>query len=117
MALIDLCKQKAAQAWCTNATEGLSMNVALCNAFADVLEEIWSQPWLGNATTKQLLEELSARGEIDGVMDYRPVDDPFDVDLDEEQQLWKALHGDTEFVEDIEEEEYYEEKIHEDDIV
>ena len=108
---------KAAEAWAKPSTSGIEMNVVLAEAFAEIIEEIWSQPWLGNATTRQLIEELSARIEIDGAMDYRTVDDPIDVDLDEDQQKFRALQGDTEFVEDVEEEEYYEEEIYDDEIV
>lgn len=54
--------EKAAQAWCTPATSGKQMDPELAAAFADILDEIWNQPWLGNATTKELRDELRARG-------------------------------------------------------
>lgn len=38
-------------------------------------EERWSKPWLGNATTRELLDELRARIEVDGKLDYRTVDE------------------------------------------
>jgi predicted transcriptional regulator len=46
------------------------MSPPLAEAFAEILDEIWSQPWLGNATTKQLLEEIEARVDLD----YKTVD-------------------------------------------
>lgn len=51
------------------------MDAALAQAFAEILADVWSQPWLGNATTRELLEELRARIEIDGTLDYRTVDE------------------------------------------
>lgn len=33
--------------------------------------EITSKSWLGNATTKELLDELSARAEINGYSNYK----------------------------------------------
>ena len=63
-------KEKAAQVWCRPETSGIPMDVRLCTAFAEVIDEIWSQPWLGNATTRQLKEELAARGP-DSPDDYR----------------------------------------------
>lgn len=35
------------------------------------LTEIWSQPWLGNATSRELLGELKARMDVQGQLDYR----------------------------------------------
>lgn len=68
---MSLAREKAAQAWCTPKTEGIEMIPALAEAFAVILEEIWSKPWLGNATNKELLEELSVRIEIHGPgLDY-----------------------------------------------
>lgn len=113
MALIDLCRQKAEGAWTRINTLDIPMNVKLAEAFAQILEEIWSQPWLGNATTRQLIDELFARIEVDGAMDYRTVDEPIDIDLDENRQIWKALKGEIEFVEE-EEDTLYEEDVYED---
>ena len=41
------------------------MDSDLGNEFALILDEIWSKPWLGNATTRELLEELSTRSDLD----------------------------------------------------
>jgi hypothetical protein len=53
--------QTAARVWCRSETSHIQMDPALAQAFADVLDEVWSKPWLGNATTGQLLDELRAR--------------------------------------------------------
>ncbi len=46
------------------------LKVKLAYAF----HEICSQAWLGNATTKELYEELMARAEVGGYINYKPVD-------------------------------------------
>lgn len=53
--------EKAAQAWCTPETSHIVMDEKLAYAFAEIIEDIWTKPWLGNATTNELLEELDAR--------------------------------------------------------
>lgn len=70
---IEVCRQKAAQAWCSPATEHLTMIPELAEEFAKILNEIWDQPWLGNATTEQLIDELKARIGEEGLK-YRMVD-------------------------------------------
>jgi hypothetical protein len=70
----QLSLEKAAQAWCKEKTSNKEMDSDLAEAFAEVLDEIWSQPWLGNATTQELLDELYARAAADGKLTYRPVD-------------------------------------------
>ena len=67
-------RQKAAKAWCQPTTEKIEMIPELCEAFAEIIHELWSQPWLGNATTRELINEIKARIEIDGNLDYRTVD-------------------------------------------
>lgn len=61
----QLSREKAAQAWCTPKTEKKVMDTELAEAFADILDEIWSKPWLGNATTRELLDEVKARVDLD----------------------------------------------------
>ena len=61
----ELSREKAAQAWCTPKTEKKVMDKDLAIAFADIIEEIWSKPWLGNATTRELLDEVKARVDLD----------------------------------------------------
>jgi len=70
----DLALQKAAQAWCKETTKNKVMDADLAESFAEILDEIWSQPWLGNATTGELLDELKTRAEIHGYLKYRTVD-------------------------------------------
>jgi cobalamin-dependent methionine synthase I len=70
----SLAREKAAQAWCKETTSHKEMNAELAEAFAEILDEIWRQPWLGNATTGEMLEELKIRAEIHGYINYRTVD-------------------------------------------
>lgn len=65
-----LARETAAQAWCTPETSDIQMDSRLAEAFAVILERVWSQPWLGNATTAELLEELTARAEVGGYATY-----------------------------------------------
>ena len=61
----SLALERAAQAWCTDKTSHIEMDTDLVTAFAEILDEVWSKPWLGNATTRELIEELSARSDLD----------------------------------------------------
>lgn len=61
----EFAKQKAAQAWCAETTKNKVMDAELCEAFAEIIEKLTSQPWLGNATTQELLAEISARVDLD----------------------------------------------------
>ena len=70
----NLALKKAAQAWCKETTKHKEMDSELAEAFAEILDEIWSKPWLGNATTGEMLEELKTRAEIHGYLGYRTVD-------------------------------------------
>lgn len=70
----ELAREKAAQAWCKEKTKTKIMDAELAEVFAEILEEIWSQPWLGNATTEDLLNEIRARIEMDGKLKYKTVD-------------------------------------------
>jgi hypothetical protein len=69
--LSDLSIQTAATAWCQDTTSHIEMDVELATAFAEIIEDIWSKPWLGNATTKELLDELNARC---GDLNYKTVE-------------------------------------------
>ena len=62
----SLARERAAQAWCKPTTNHLVMQPELAEAFAEILDEIWSKPWLGNATTVEMLDELRTRVEIRG---------------------------------------------------
>ena len=61
----DFARQRAAQAWCQPSTEGLDMIPELAEAFAEILDTIWGRPWLGYATTRELLDEIAARVDVD----------------------------------------------------
>jgi hypothetical protein len=63
--------EKAAQCWCYPTTSHKKMDIDLCLAFADTLDKIWEQPWLGNATTKELLDEIAARVDLE----YRTINE------------------------------------------
>lgn len=62
--------EKASQAWCTPKTSSIEMNTELAYAFAEIIDDILSKPWLGNATTGELIDELRARCEINGTINY-----------------------------------------------
>ena len=66
----ELSLGKAAQAWCMPYTSNKVMDEELATAFAEILDDIWSKPWLGNATTKELLDEIAARC---GDLNYKTV--------------------------------------------
>ena len=65
-----LALERAAQAWCEPDTCMKDMDATLCAAFARILDAEMFKPNLGCATTRQLLEELSARSNLD----YRTID-------------------------------------------
>lgn len=48
----------------------------LAQAFATILDKVWSQAWLGNATTRELIEEIKTRIELDGNLDYKTAKEP-----------------------------------------
>jgi hypothetical protein len=73
--LSSLAISKAIQAWSTPETSGIVINEKLCTAFAEILDDILSKPWLGNATTKELLDELQARADVHGYANYKTVGD------------------------------------------
>ena len=71
----QLSLRKAAQAWGKPETQHIEMDSTLAIAFAEVLDDIWSKPWLGNATTGELIEELKTRCEANGTINYKTVGD------------------------------------------
>ena len=68
------CLEIAAQCWCEPTTSNIQMDARFAEQFAKVLASETSKPWLGMATTRELIEELSARmiTSIDG--SYYPAD-------------------------------------------
>jgi len=70
---IEWARQKVAVAWCQPKTENKEMDVDLAEEFAKILDKETSVPLLGNATTGELLTELTARAEVGGYIDYKTV--------------------------------------------
>ncbi len=50
------------------------MDTALAEAFAEILVKEMYSPALGCATTGQILDELRARIEVDGKLDYKTIE-------------------------------------------
>ena len=71
----ETARHTAAQAWCTKTTENKAMDSDLAEEFANILDGIQSKPWLGNATTAELLDELKSRAEVGGYANYKTVGD------------------------------------------
>jgi hypothetical protein len=67
---LGFARQRAAQAWCLPTTEQKVMDTELAEAFATILVEEMYKPNLGCATTRELLDEISARSDLD----YRTID-------------------------------------------
>lgn len=67
-------REKAAQAWCEKSVENKIMDVELAEEFAKILVVQMYEPKLGCATTRDLLEEIKVRIELDGKLDYRTID-------------------------------------------
>ena len=67
-------RQEAATAWCGEKTKGDVMDVDLAEEFAKILVKHMYAPKLGCATTREILEELKVRIEMDGKLDYRTID-------------------------------------------
>ena len=61
----QLSREKAAEAWCKPTTSNKEMDADLAEAFAEILDEIWCRPWLWNATTGEMLDEIRARVDCD----------------------------------------------------
>jgi len=70
---MKLARETVAKAWCKPTTEHIVMQPELAEEFAIILDEVWSKPWLGNATTGELLDEIRTRIEVDGMLDYKTV--------------------------------------------
>lgn len=69
----SLAREKAAGAWCKESTKNTVMDPVLAEAFAEIIDEVWSKPWLGNATTGELIEELKSRCELGNIINNKPV--------------------------------------------
>ena len=66
--------QEVAGAWQGEKTEHTIMDVDLAEEFAKILVKHMYAPKLGCATTREILEELKVRIEMDGKLDYRTID-------------------------------------------
>ena len=69
----QLALETAALAWTTDKTSKITLDSDLANAFADIIEKITSKPYLGNATTNELINEIRTRIEMDGMLEYKTV--------------------------------------------
>lgn len=66
-----------ARGWCSKANASKVMDSELAMAIAAEVEALVRtdiHPRLGCATTRQLLEEIKVRIEVDGQLDYRAID-------------------------------------------
>ena len=68
-------RQEAATAWCQEKTKGKTMDAELAEEFAKILVVRMYEPKLGCATTRELIDEIKARVEMDGKLGYRTIDD------------------------------------------
>ncbi|GAJ23048.1 unnamed protein product [marine sediment metagenome] len=71
---MDFARQEAAQAWCKEKTRDKAMDTELAEEFAKILVKHMYAPKLGCATTREILEELKTRIEMDGKLDYKTID-------------------------------------------
>lgn len=66
--------QEAAGAWCGEKAKDKIMDADLAEEFAKILVKHMYAPKLGCATSREILEELKTRIEMDGKLDYRTID-------------------------------------------
>ena len=71
---LRLAREMAALAWCQPTTAEIEMDTILGEEFAIILNKAMDEPRLGLATTGELIDELRARCEVDGTIDYKTVD-------------------------------------------
>ena len=65
-----------ARGWCSDANSGKDFDPHIAAAIVDELSKLEpAGPFLGLATTGMLLAELRARAEVDGSIEYRPVNE------------------------------------------
>lgn len=67
----QLAIQYAMKAWSQKETSHIEVDTRIAQEFAITVDEILSKPWLGNATTKELIEELQARADVGGYANYK----------------------------------------------
>lgn len=66
--------KEAAGAWQREKTKDTEMDIVLAEEFAKILVKHMYAPKLGCATTREILEELRTRIEMDGKLDYKTID-------------------------------------------
>ena len=71
---MNFAMQEAAGAWCGEKTKDRTMDVELAEEFAKILVKHMYAPKLGCATTREIIDELKTRIEMDGKLDYRTID-------------------------------------------
>jgi len=71
---MELARQMIAVAWCSDKNKHKEMDVDLAEDCAIILNKAMNEPRLGLATTGELIDEIKARCEIDGVLGYKTVD-------------------------------------------
>ena len=67
-------REEAAKAWCGEKAKDKTMDADLAEEFAKILVKHMYAPHLGCATSRELLEEIKTRIEVDGKLDYRTID-------------------------------------------
>jgi hypothetical protein len=74
---MDFALQEAAKAWCGAKTSSKLMDAELAQEFANILIKHMYEPHLGCATTKELLDEIYARSNLEYSTYYTDCDDIF----------------------------------------
>lgn len=68
-------REEAGKAWCGKKTSKKVMDAELAEEFAKILVVQMYEPKLGCASTRELIEEIKVRIEVDGNLDYKTVPD------------------------------------------
>ncbi len=66
--------QAVARGWCSDENSSKTMDTDLAMAITEEILKLPCEPNLGCATSGELLEEIKARIEREGNLDYRTVD-------------------------------------------
>lgn len=82
---MSFARQEAAKAWCQTMTEKVEMDAILAEEFARILINHMYAPHLGCATTGELIEEIKARIEVSGELDYKTINSDFETMLTKEE--------------------------------
>ena len=70
---IQYAREKVAQAWCKEKTKHKDMDPSLAEEFAKILIQEMYAPHLGCAMTKELIDEVKTRIEMDGKLHYMTI--------------------------------------------